>query len=287
MPIDLRGVAGIDYTWVGAHARNYGYPSGMLGQCRPSAVIWHITGGGSLAGLDSWFNNPAAIASAHIGIDGRNVHEYCRSSTAPYGAGLIQNPDLSNPFVKRWVDTRQNPNFLAWQVEVVASPSLSRVQPGTHLVSPDTWNSMLIVDAEAERQLGIPSTLAAHLGHFQIDGISRTRDPVYVYLPSDIFAVNHIGAPPPEEDDDMPDTELRDRTAAAGIFMEMESKLTTSAPIPTNLKAQCAFLLGGTSPRMSAANHLIAGLYRYANGRALNGKPLDEETKKKMRWVLA
>jgi hypothetical protein len=63
-----------------------------------------------------------------------------------------------------------------------------RVPPGT--VGPDlvTWNTMRYVAGELEKQLGIQNSFNQKIGHGQIDGVSRARDPFNVYLPTDIHS---------------------------------------------------------------------------------------------------
>lgn len=192
---------GIAFARVPAHPNNYGYPGGAQHQCTPTCTVWHITASlpspslNPLAGLDSWFQNPSAIACAHLGISGKHVHEYVPPHVAPYHAGRIANPDVANRFIADWAARNQNPNFWCVGVEVVAQPGLARVRVGQHLVDEETWRSMCAVDRVLHEH-GLPATLDAHLGHNQIDGVNRWRDPITVYLPPDI-ATGHA----PEEDE--------------------------------------------------------------------------------------
>lgn len=62
----------------------------------PEAVIWHIADG-TLAGMDSWFNNPASQVSATFGIgDGTDgfadgeIHQYTYISNTAWANGKIE-----------------------------------------------------------------------------------------------------------------------------------------------------------------------------------------------------
>ena len=182
---------------------NFGYPRGAHGQNQIEAVVWHITASRPtnppLIGLDSWFTNPAAGAS-HLGIQDGEVHQYVAFADAPWHAGLLQNPDLSNANVARWWNGNINPNVRTIGIEVVSLPGVGNVRHGQHRLSEATWETMVKVGADlVERFPGIKLQAVDWIGHGQIDGISRTRDPFTVYWPVDIMKA--ILAE--EDDDDM------------------------------------------------------------------------------------
>ncbi len=88
--------------------------------------------------------------------------------------------------------------------------------------------------------------------------------------------------PDEEEDDEMISAQLN----AAGIFLEIETKLAMGLPIPSQVKAQAVWLLGGTTPRMQSNRELLMVLYRYAAARALRNDPVDEATMQRLRFAV-
>lgn len=181
---------------------NFGYPRGAHGQNTPEAIVWHITASAPtatpLAGLDSWFTNPAAGA-AHLGIQDDVVHQYVQFADAPWHAGIVQSPDLANANVARWSNGNINPNLRTIGIEVVSLPGVGDVPKGLQRLNPATWQTMLEVGADiVQRFPSIKLSAVDWLGHYQIDGITRTRDPKTIYWPTDILRAI-LG----EEDDDM------------------------------------------------------------------------------------
>lgn len=175
-----------DFLWKGSP--NFGYPRGAGGQNHPTAIVWHITAGGSLPGLDSWFGNPDAGASAHLGIEEAEVHQYVRFEDAAWHAGIKRDPDLSNPHVARWWRDGANPNLFTIGVEVVSAAGPNDVARGEHRVSSRTWRTMVEVCKELHRRLPqIDASESRHLGHYQIDAVTRSRDPKSIYWPQDIW----------------------------------------------------------------------------------------------------
>ena len=67
-------------TWKGAHPNNF-----STNKITPKYIVVHVTQGNNQAGVDGWFNNPAAIVSAHfsIGKDGA-VHQYVDTDQTAY-----------------------------------------------------------------------------------------------------------------------------------------------------------------------------------------------------------
>jgi N-acetylmuramoyl-L-alanine amidase len=67
--------------------QNFDRPRGGV---RPEAVVLHIAEG-TLAGMDAWFNNPAAGVSVHFGVgkDGR-VHQYVSVDDTAFGNGVVE-----------------------------------------------------------------------------------------------------------------------------------------------------------------------------------------------------
>ena len=79
---------------------------------------------------------------------------------------------------------------------------------------------------------------------------------------------------------------VRAAQLAAGLFLEVKAKVTMGLPTPTRTRDQVRWMLGGTTPNVESAQELLQVLYGYAAGRALSGKPLDENTKKRLRFAV-
>ena len=192
----------LSYLWKGSP--NFGYPRGTHGQNRPRAIIWHITASRPttppLAGLDSWFGNPAA-GSTQLGIQDREVHQYVQFDDACWGAGYLDRPDISNPHIYRWWNSGINPNTESVQVEVISLPGLNEVKKGQHRVNAETWETMKLVGSDlVERFEEIELVAFDFIAHHQVDSVSRARDTKTVYWPIDIMEeiINEL-----EEEDDM------------------------------------------------------------------------------------
>ena len=171
---------------------NFGYPRGTHGQNKPEALFWHITASRPtdppLIGLDSHFTNPIAYASTQLGIQEEAVHQYVDFRDACWGQGYMDRPDLSNSIVKNWWNNNTNPNLRSIGVEVVRQPGPVEVPHGTHLVNEDTWRTMKEVGRFiAEEVSSIGFVVVRWIGHWQVDGVNRQRDPKNVYWPTDIL----------------------------------------------------------------------------------------------------
>ncbi len=88
--------------------------------------------------------------------------------------------------------------------------------------------------------------------------------------------------PDEKEDDEMISAQMN----AAGIFLEIETKLAMGLRIPSQVKAQAIWLLGGSTPNKASSNPLLMVLYRYAAARALRNDPMDDDTIRRLRYVL-
>lgn len=171
---------------------NFGYPRGTHNQNKPEALLWHITASRPtnppLSGLDSHFTNPLAYASTQLGIQDEEVHQYVDFADACWGQGYMNDPDLSNPIIKNWWDNSINPNLRSIGVEAVRLPGMSQVPHGIHLVNEATWKTMKEVGRYiAEEVPSIGFVVVRWLGHWQVDGVNRQRDPKNVYWATDIL----------------------------------------------------------------------------------------------------
>lgn len=96
--------------WIGCHVQNFGR---LRGGVRPEAVVLHIAGG-TLAGMDAWFNNPAAGVSAHFGVgkDGQ-VHQYVSITDTAFANGSIEPG-----YVAKLIDENAGINPNRWTVSI-------------------------------------------------------------------------------------------------------------------------------------------------------------------------
>ena len=99
----------ISTHWAGCANSNFraGRPAGF----KPEAIVIHIAEG-SLASVDAWFNNTAAVVSAHycVGKNG-DVHQYVKEGDTAYHAG--------GPIRPSWklIKPQVNPNFYTIGIE--------------------------------------------------------------------------------------------------------------------------------------------------------------------------
>jgi N-acetylmuramoyl-L-alanine amidase len=101
----------VEIHWVGCHPENF--RAGRALGLRPDFVVVHIMDG-SLAGTDSWFNNPAAKVSAHYGIGKRgDVHQYVEERDTAFHAGVVTTPRFQELSAQR----RTGPNSFSVGLE--------------------------------------------------------------------------------------------------------------------------------------------------------------------------
>lgn len=143
------------------------------GTCGLEAVVLHITGPGSLAGMDSWFRNPASQVSAHFGIgkDG-TLHQYVGLEASAWHAGIINRPNLENSIIANWVATGVNPNRCHIGIELLlGGPAEPLVE---YPAMQATLDGLLFWLNEVT---GIPLDRTHVIGHYEIDGVNRSTDP--------------------------------------------------------------------------------------------------------------
>jgi len=172
-------------SWIGSP--NFGYPRGAHGQTKSRLVIkvFHITGPGTLAGMDTWFNNPNSGASAHFGLHERVIHQYVDTDDAAWHAGLIQAYDPTSPHIAGFANSGVNPNLCSIGIEVVSKPG--------DVLTQTTWNSLirLCKEIDAVHEVQLDFSVFGHVGHNQIDGVNRKQDPISVYSPVDVYEDHH------------------------------------------------------------------------------------------------
>jgi N-acetyl-anhydromuramyl-L-alanine amidase AmpD len=147
------------------------------GTCGIEGIVLHVTGPGSMAGMASWFRNPASQVSATFGI-GKNgeVQQYVEVGDSAWHAGILNRPDLTNPLIAEWVNDGINPNRCTVGIELLlggpAEPLSDYPAMQASLVKLLDW---------LHETTGVPLDKVHVMGHNQIDGVSRATDPVCCY----------------------------------------------------------------------------------------------------------
>lgn len=97
--------------------------------------------------------------------------------------------------------------------------------------------------------------------------------------------------PPVEEDEDMGELgekveALAAAQLAAGLFLEVETKLAINVAVPPVIRNSVRWMLRGAEPNKQTSGSLLRVLYRYAAGRALEGRLIDDDTIQRLRYAV-
>ncbi len=173
--------------WIGAHPLNFS--QGRSG-FKPEAIVIHVMDG-SLAGTDSWFNDPRSRVSAHYGVGKEaQVHQYVKETDAAHHAGVVDQPRW--PLIKPRSNGSGfiNPNFYTIGVE----------HEGRGL-DPEAWpqsqlETSAALVAEIARRWGIPIDADHIIPHHDIRHSKPNCPGEGVALGDYIAAVGRSQAPP-------------------------------------------------------------------------------------------
>lgn len=143
------------------------------------AICFHGTGSPQnplqpgLDDIDGVFANPNYQASTHfaIGRDG-SIHQYVDVHNAAWGNGVINNPNLTIPWIKECVEKGINPNNRTISIET----------------KNDGSNSLPLTDIQYQALVwlvrgllaqfpNIPIDKTGFIGHRDIDSVNRARCP--------------------------------------------------------------------------------------------------------------
>jgi N-acetylmuramoyl-L-alanine amidase len=153
----------VDYPaikWVGAAS----FATGRRGYT-PKAIVIHIAEG-SMAALDSWFNNPQAGVSAHYGISKRGaIHQYVREQDTAHGNGVIKAPSWSFLGMSRSI----NPNLYTISIEHEGKTG--------ELWTPAMIEADVNLIAAICTRYGIPADSEHIIPHAAIDSVNKARCP--------------------------------------------------------------------------------------------------------------
>lgn len=133
------------------------------------AVVVHVSEGGK-AGVDSWFHNPDSEASAHylVNKDG-TIWQFVEEGDTAWANGKEQNPNLSDPLIKKWHDAGTNPNR--------ATISIETERNWQDRLTPPQLASLVWLAADVHRRYGLPTDGSRLFGHNEIDSVDRARCP--------------------------------------------------------------------------------------------------------------
>lgn len=157
-------------VWIGSP----NYEAGRAGYA-PKALILH-TMAGSLAGSDSWFNNPSSEVSAHfgIGLDG-TVHQYVSSQNTSWANGVVESGN-------RWQGIFRdgaNPNYRSLAIETEDLGSITKAVTGAQYAA---------VEGICRLMLGKYPSITYLMGHSSISPASRSNCPGPRWVASGKFA---------------------------------------------------------------------------------------------------
>lgn len=147
----------------------------------PKAIICHISAG-TMAGMDSWFKNPASEASAHFGISKTGeIHQYVDLKDGAWANGAINKGTW--PLLKEYPGW--NPNLYTISIEHEGNhpnaakgqfwtPTEAQLQASIRLIAWLCWKFNIPVDR-------------VHIaGHYEIDAVNRP------YCPGPLFPFDKI-----------------------------------------------------------------------------------------------
>lgn len=85
------------------------------------ALVIHVAEG-SEPGVTSWFHNPASSASTQYLIckDGR-VIRYVRDEDTAWANGVVREPNLADPLIRKWVENGIDPNRCTIAIETTST----------------------------------------------------------------------------------------------------------------------------------------------------------------------
>jgi hypothetical protein len=142
--------------------------------CGLDAVILHVTGPGSMAGMRSWFANPTSQVSAHFGI-GKNgeIEQYIDLQNAAWHAGIVNRPNTANPLIADWIARGVSPNRCTVGIELLlGGPAEPLVEYPKMQASLDMLLRWLLDLTK------IPADRTHIIAHADIDSINRATDPL-------------------------------------------------------------------------------------------------------------
>lgn len=163
----------INFIWKGTNGHNFW--AGRDGQT-PLAIVDHCMGkgaDGTRATLEScagWFANPKSEVSAHFGVgkDGR-VWQFVDIRDTAWANGILEEPDLSLPWLAECVSRKINPNRRTISIEHEGDSN--DTMPEAQYRATLALHRYLLAEA------GIRADRQHIVGHYQVTARQRANCP--------------------------------------------------------------------------------------------------------------
>lgn len=136
-------------------------------------IVVHVTGGGTCAGIASWFANKDSKVSSHFTVckDG-TVLQHVDTAFAAWHVGIVNKPNRDNPLIANWLNRGVNPNRPTLGIEVqLAVGEVLGDYP--HMLW--SFDELLLW---AVYTFNLPADRVHVIGHFEIDSVNRAVDPI-------------------------------------------------------------------------------------------------------------
>lgn len=148
--------------WKGALRFNTGRVDVLGNTHLPEFFVIHVTDGDTIAGVDTWFNQPACQASAHSAIgENGEVHDYVHSGDTAWHAGISTTKGAKWDKFKYYNNgVFISPNLYTLGLEHVGRPNkeISEVQYAASAQKIKFWSE----------KFGIPITRDRFVAHSDI-----------------------------------------------------------------------------------------------------------------------
>lgn len=174
---------------------NFGYPPGTPGRAgeQITAIVDHIAQG-TKAGLDATFARSGSQVSAHFGVmRDSSVHQYVLEEDAAWGAGILNAPDESLPWLPPpgpGQGSRVNQRVISIEHEGYSgeplTPAQSEATVALHRYLAARW--------------GIPADRDHIVGHSRLDSVNRRNCPGPAFPWKELFNALRQGDSPVDKD---------------------------------------------------------------------------------------
>ena len=136
---------------------------------QPEAIVLHITGDSSKSQTVDWFQNSESKVSAHYVIEKDGTVAMCvYPACKAYHCGIVDHPHAQIYFDKGKV----NPNLYTIGIECVSSGEI---------LTDAQYKSLFLLVKDLCDAFRIPKDRYHIIGHYELDCINRSYDPVSSY----------------------------------------------------------------------------------------------------------
>lgn len=155
---------GVNNSWAGRDGHS---PVAIVDHCMSRTATGELA---TMEGTLSWFRNPKSEVSAHFGVgrDGR-VWQFVQMRDTAWANGIVQEPDLTIPWLAEAIKNKVNPNYLTISIEhegdgIMPMPELQ-------------YQSTLALHQMICDYYKIPVDIQHIIRHSQITGVDRAHCP--------------------------------------------------------------------------------------------------------------